>query len=567
MKRRAPLTCALLLVLCGAGLLLISCASTRGSTLAAVTATENATQSPQNATTKPAQKPPQSTSTVKKGLEIVTDPDYVEVWVDGAFKGLTPYAFEDISLGWHTITLKKDGYYVSTARLEFTGDYMLFQTTLVQIKGFLQISVTPAEALVFLGGERFAAGLISLPIGSYALTVRAFGYTEYRASVAIFENSITAVSVVLAEAPFAVTAFSLPKQSVNPENPGVLATLEGSFSVTGPGGGELRILDPDGREVFNRVLPPFTTWDQAFSWNARGTSGQSLPDGAYTLVLAARAPGSEEWITRESPIRIDRTQKIAPRSLWSGSSGLLYAPVSEVLPPGDFQVSVLGAGINDGIRFRAPVELSARIGLAGAMEVDVAAGILATSAAASTDTHILLNAAMRWNLLTPKGELGTGAALQVKIAAQLTPGADGVTPLMTDTLANFTGLSVEAPLQVDLGPVSLLLGAGVTGSFWYPYSLNTDGTPVQGFVAWMYLRAGVMLDLGSVMVGVSASTKTEQLPGGLALLATPVPFAAGAEIHWLIPGTRLLLSGMVAGEYQNEDNNYFMGGGGLGFLY
>jgi len=195
--------------------------------------------------------------------------------------------------------------------------------------------------------------------------------------------------------------------------------------------------------------------------------------------------------------------------------------------------------------------------------MDAMAGILATS----TSTHVLLNAAGRWSFLSPKGDYGAGMAVQVKLASQFTPDVDGVTPLMTDTFANFSGVSVECPLQIDLGPVSVLLGAGVTGSYWYPYDLDADGTPVAGLVGWMYLRGGVMLDLGSVMAGVSVSTKTEQLPGGVSLLASPVPFEAGAEIHWLIPGTRLLVSGVALGEYEDSSNFYFMGGGGLGFLY
>jgi hypothetical protein len=76
-----------------------------------------------------------------------------------------------------------------------------------------------------------------------------------------------------------------------------------------------------------------------------------------------------------------------------------------------------------------------------------------------------------------------------------------------------------------------------------------------------------MVDLGSVMFGVSASTRTEPLPGGISLLSSPIPFEAGAEIHWLLPGTRILLSAVAAGEYQDSRNYYFMGGAGLGFLY
>jgi hypothetical protein len=139
---------------------------------------------------------------------------------------------------------------------------------------------------------------------------------------------------------------------------------------------------------------------------------------------------------------------------------------------------------------------------------------------------------------------------------------------MTDTFANFTGISVELPLQLTVGALSGLLSFGVTGSLWYPYLFKADGvTPVFGPVTWLYLRAGILLDLGSVTAGISASTRTQQLPGGVAFLSRPIPFEAGAELHWLLPGTSIVLSGIFAGEYQDANNYYFMGGAGLGFLY
>jgi hypothetical protein len=564
MRRHPAIRSIVLGAFCCAALLLASCASTTGTTLSTVTATEKATQAPRTSSTRTV-PPPSSGSETKKGLEVVTDPDYAEVWIDGSFKGLTPYTFEDISPGRHQVLLRKDGYYETAAWIEFSGDYVLYQASLQQIIGFLKVSVSPAESLVTVGGDRVAPGMIQLPIGAYTVTVRAFGYTDVHVNAVVSENAVTEVTAVLTEAPFAVTAWSVPKTSVNPGNPGLLGTLEASFSVTGPGTGVMRVLDATGSEVYSRSLPDFKTWDQSISWNASDARGQALPDGAYTLEIDVHAHGSDETTVRRTEIRVDRTLKIAARSVWSGSSGLLYAPVTEVLPPGDFQVQVLGAGIYDPATesLRAPVILSGRVGLPGKIEADASAGIVATSG----DTHVLLNAAARWNWLSPKGSSGTGGAVQVKLSGQFTPQVDGVTPLMTDTFANFTGVSVEAPFQIVFGPVSALLCAGVTGSWWYPYGLNTDGSPEAGAVAWMYARAGLMLDLGSVTAGLSISTRTERLPGGAALLASPVPFQAGAEVHWLIPGTRLLLSGIAAGEYRNADNAYLMAGGGLGFLY
>jgi hypothetical protein len=406
---------------------------------------------------------------------------------------------------------------------------------------------------------------MQLGVGTYTLTVRLFGYTDYTAAVTIQDSAISTVAVSLSAAPFAVTTFLVPKNVVNPENPGLLGTIDCHFSVTAPGSGELRVADSAGKIVYSSRLPDFTTWDQAFRWNVRDSAGSALPDGAYTLRLVTHGADSTEEQVRSAAFSVDRTLKIAPRSVWSGSAGLLYAPTAEVLPAGDFQVSMLGAGIalSDTDVFQAPVQLGTRIGLGSCFELDAAAGIIPSSLA----MPLMASVAARWNMTSPHGDYGASSALQAKLAVQLTPGVSTVTPLMTDTFANFTGVSIELPLQLSLDRVSLLLTAGATGSLWYPYRVEADGTAVQSAVAWLYLRAGALLDLGSVTAGISASTRTEPLPGGVAFLGSPVPFEVGAEVHWLIPGTRLVLSGIVAGEYEDGSNYYFMGGGGLGFLY
>jgi hypothetical protein len=313
-------------------------------------------------------------------------------------------------------------------------------------------------------------------------------------------------------------------------------------------------------------LPEFTTWDQSFSWNVRDSSGNALPDGTYTLAVRAQGDGSEAPVERETTIQVDRTLKIAPRSMWSGSAGLLYAPVAEVLPAGDYQVSFLGAGVAVGnpTLFRAPVQLGARVGLGDSVEVDAAAGLIISSVSAPFTATV----SAKYNLLTPHGDYGTSSAVLAKLTVQYNPAVTGGGVLMTDTFANFTGLSLEVPFQLTLGAMNLILSAGATGSLWYPYRVNlVDNSPLQSAVGWLYLRGGAFLETGLLMLGISASTRTEPLPGGVAFLSSPIPFQLGAEAHVLIPGTRLLVSAIMAGEYQNSDNYYFMGGGGLSFLY
>ena len=157
--------------------------------------------------------------------------------------------------------------------------------------------------------------------------------------------------------------------------------------------------------------------------------------------------------------------------------------------------------------------------------------------------------------------------MQVKLAGQVITTQDAVVVDPTDTFANFTGLSVEVPLQLTVGAFNALFSFGAMGSLWYPYLQDSSGAPIFGPVAWLYFRGGLFLDLGSATVGVSASTRTQELPGGYAFLSWPIPFEAGAEVHVLIPGTRILVSAIFAGEYRDASYYYFMGGAGLGFLY
>ena len=558
---RPALLIALMVLLPAALVLsgLSSCATSSGSTLGRVIATQGGGGQTQNPPQKPTEQPNPNPPVAKQGLEVISEPTNAEVWIDGSFRGLSPYIATDISTGWHKVTLRKTGFYESSNWVDFESDYMLYQTTMVQMMGYLQLSVSPQEAAVSIGGRPVSPGLTQLPVGTYTVVGRLFGYADFQQPVTIEDKATTSVDVALVPTEFAVNSLSVPKPAVNPDNPGLLGLLEADFSVTGPGSGKVIVRDQASTEIFSQDLPAFTTWQQSFVWNVRDASGRALPDGSYTLVLSAQGSGSDQRIESEVPIRIDRTLKVGPRSVWSGSAGLLYAPVAESLPKGDFQVGILGAGVAAGSLFQAPVQLGARIGFGGGLEVDAAGGILASSAATSVGGSV----ASRWNLLLPKEAHGTSMAVQTKLSVWLTPLAGTAAVMATDTFANFTGISVEAPFELSLGLVNFLLSPGLTASLWYPYSQTSTASPV----AWLSMRAGIMLETGPVMAGLSASTRTEPLPGGVAFLASPVPFEAGAEIHWLIPGTRLLLSGIMAGEYQDNNNYYFMGGAGLGFLY
>ncbi|HTP58764.1 MAG TPA: PEGA domain-containing protein, partial [Spirochaetia bacterium] len=313
---------------------LVSCATSSGSTASRVTVTEG--------TAPPPEKPPAEAPTSKQGLEVVSDPDRAEVWVDGDYKGLTPFIVTDITQGWHRLIVRKDGYREVSTWIQYTSDYMLYQTSLAQITGFLRISVRPENSVVTVGGTEVAPGLQELPVGTYPVVVRAFGFADFSDTVTIAEKTVTPLTVTLAPAAFGVNDLFLRHARVNPDNPGVIGSLEAQFSVTGPGNGQIEIYDPTSTLVYHRMLPGFTTWDQSFVWDLRDDAGKALADGDYRFVVTAQ--GSDGQASQaETALTIDRTLKIAARAVWSGSSGLLYAPVAEVLPAEEFQASVLGA--------------------------------------------------------------------------------------------------------------------------------------------------------------------------------------------------------------------------------
>ena len=209
----------------------------------------------QNPPQKPTEQPNPNPPVAKQGLEVISDPTNAEVWIDGTFRGLSPYIAVDISTGWHKVVIRKTGFYESSNWVDFESDYMLHQTTLVQMMGYLQLSLSPQEATVSVGGRPVTPGLTQLPVGTYTVIARLFGYTDFQQSVTIEDKTTTSLDVALTPAEFAVNSLSVPKPAVNPDNPGLLGLLEASFSVTGPGSGSVIIRDQASTEVFAQALP------------------------------------------------------------------------------------------------------------------------------------------------------------------------------------------------------------------------------------------------------------------------------------------------------------------------
>jgi hypothetical protein len=522
-----------------------SCATSSGILLDRVLGAEGADQ--------PAEPPDPPADLT--GLEIRTEPAGASVWINNRYEGTTPLVIEDLPAGTYRLLLTLEGYHEKLAWIGYPGGPMRYQASLDPVLGFVQVEVRPRDAEVTLDSRRVTPGITPVAIGSYEVRVSAFGYVEWIGRIEVWENVVSTISVELEPTPFAIMPPVLTRPVVNPENPGLLGSLEARFDVTGPGSATAIIFDWEGRQVFRTDLPAFTTWSQRWTWHPTPT----LPDGEYSLVVSGTGDDGRD-ARQEITFGLDRALRIAPRSTWSGGAGLLYVPTAEVLPAGAFQASIVGlANVNPvSGDLQAPVQVSFRTGLGADLELDAAVGAIFTTAVPPVAGSLSL----RWQAAAPTRPFGLGVAFEAKAALQ---GVPGLGILTTDTYANFSGLGLGVPLQLTAGTLSLVFEPAILFSAWqvdYFSGPVTSPSPAS----WVYWRVGLMVDTGAFVAGVSASARSLPLPDGL--FSIDLPFQAAAEVSWLVPDTHLLIGAAVAGEFAPLPLGwYLLGGVSLGFLF
>jgi hypothetical protein len=491
------------------------------------------------------------------GLRIRSTPSGAHVYLDNRYMGITPLRIDDIDPGRYTITVKKYGYYSESIWIIYSGDYESFYFDLEEITGFLKIETFPPDAEISYESQWVPADrLHELGVGRRTIRVRAFGYEEESIPVEIYKRAVTELSVTLKEAAFGISGLQSNRTVFNPRNAGLLGLTRIRFRVSNYGRGRAVIRDPGGRIVLSQDLGRFDTWNQSFEWDGRAADGTPLPDGSYTVRIEGAGEQAGEKDSAELGVLIDSSIVLRFRTLWSGSAGLLYAPTADILPGGSVQVSSLvlahASGSGSGSIVRAPVNLGMRFGIGplNRFELDTSVGGIIGYEDETFFLPWFASSAFKVSLLRPSRTIDLSSAAQVKFTYQNTH---------TDTLANFTGLSVGMPGGVHLGPLSLVFSPEVILS-WEAVSSDPPAPAAYG---WIYGRFGMLLDLPTLSVGTSISLRSLRFDRGLGL---DVPFQTALEAHWLIPNTQLFLSASVAGEFTAADDFFLFGGVGLGIL-
>ncbi|MDR0599084.1 MAG: PEGA domain-containing protein [Treponema sp.] len=282
------------------------------------------------------------------GLFVGSEPGGARVFIDGIERGNTPLSLPSIRNGEYAVRLVKEGYVERRFRVVIRGNSRVeLILDLEEARGQVLVeigrdpSAPPALAFspeLYADGKRVYERTLSLPAGWRTITVEAFGWEKAAASVYVGEGSAQKLELILKPAAFTLSGGVLRRRRFNPESPGPLGSAGLDFEVSGPGQGDLEVLDGLGRLIHAQPLGPFTARRQRVSWNGRRDSGEMAEDGGYTMRVRAWAEREGEAQTLELPVWINSSLETKPLSLASSSPGLLFVSSPAALPALSFQI-------------------------------------------------------------------------------------------------------------------------------------------------------------------------------------------------------------------------------------
>jgi hypothetical protein len=296
------------------------------------------------------------------GLEIHTNPSGVKVYIDGTERGLTPVFIDNPDTGIHYIRLSLDGYKERILSVNlFNTSRLIVSIKMEEIRGFAFVSVfreadspeklplnpliyakVPDEILLPIIPSNDNKILLSLPVGYNTIKVRAFGWNDSSITVLVNEDVTVPVDFFMKPAVFKVDNFTQSRKRFNPMNPGNLGITEYRFEVTTPVTGTFKILDTNSNVVYEKQFEQFNTWTINITWDGKDSAGISYPEGIYYVQIEVSAvpefvQEKNESILLKLKTEISFSAAIFPLSVEGGISGLVFAPLPNVLPQGSYQ--------------------------------------------------------------------------------------------------------------------------------------------------------------------------------------------------------------------------------------
>ncbi|MCX7787132.1 MAG: PEGA domain-containing protein [Spirochaetes bacterium] len=476
-------------------------------------------------------------------LEIQSTPSDAWVYIEGNHSGYTPLLLKDLSPSLYVVQIQKSGYrplsFLVTLK---TGIRTRVQLELMPLYGTLSLEDLPPESQVYVAGTLVSGRNILLPVGTYRVVVRRFGYEDIVTQVHIHEGQLTKIPLSWKQVSFSVSRVTVIPQRINPEKRVVPARI--SFVISAPA--EITLLIQDGleRTVWEkRIAEPIAPIQQV-EWDGRDQRGNPLPDGIYRLILQFKSTDASTELIRE--IILDRKVRNTLTTTYSGNSGLLFTPIVPILNPGSFRISswILGQ-VGNSSQEASPALVHA--GISFPLDEGWELSSTLSSFMDATDSP-------------PDGMAGLGVQYRWKETETFVLGITGRGAYMNRPreygFSQLGGLSLGAIVEFRYGVMGFLLSPELTLS---PYERQNPG---DLFNLYGSLRGGWYLDLGEVRIGIS-SILTAHLPA-----FDPLPsYHTGIEVHWkraTLPfvfslGTILIRSA--------EGSLIVYTGGGMGAMY
>jgi hypothetical protein len=118
---------------------------------------------------------------------------------------MTPYTFQNVSKGRHTLEVRKSGYLPERRIVVLLGnESQRVSVVLAMAAGILKVSTVPGGASIYVDGElkrEMTPASLKIPAGSRRILLRKEGYQDVEQVIEIEDNSITTLNQQLAPAP------------------------------------------------------------------------------------------------------------------------------------------------------------------------------------------------------------------------------------------------------------------------------------------------------------------------------------------------------------------------------
>lgn len=260
-------------------------------------------------------------------LALTSQPAGARVRFDGREAGTTPLTIDDIAPGRHRLSLDLPGYESHEEWILFSaGDRLSRHVDLSVVTGTLEIAVPDdidsAEILVSVGSIEYAGPTLDLPVGTYAVVVRAFGYSPYRRNVTIAAQSSTTLYVPLEPTHLEIYESGLRSSAISPRNPPPFDRMQLRFRVNTPSRYRVSVVDAAGTEIYREDGSITSPDPLEIIWLPPSVAAES----SYRVLLTVRDDRSS--VSDVYSLRVSPFSLIGPRllSIYGRGTSLVRIP-------------------------------------------------------------------------------------------------------------------------------------------------------------------------------------------------------------------------------------------------